>query len=480
MPEGRSAAVFYGPRVTIHNDKIPEDVLLEIFDAYRQDMELQPRYQNVWNSSDGWFKLAHVCLHWRRVVLLSASRLHMYLLFTPRRSPRDPLLRCLPRLPILVDYSTATWTTEKEKNLALATITHRGRASVHGIALAGPCPDNLRLALTYPFPELESLEISSSPSLRPELILPAMFLSNSTPALRRLTLRSVVPSCLPPLLSSATGLVELALTLIVDQRALPEASLIGNLQLMSCLRRLELKLCYRFQVFPMTPSSPPASARDAVSLSNLTDLIFIGHRSYLQTLVCNLIAPSLQHLDAEILDMSPIYTILQHLCKFICDTGSQCIAVRLDLLSRKIKLSAGTSPNSDHAQPFKILFPVSAVPLGQFGTMLPGPLCPVEELVVVWDAAPQLTGEHHTYWRVFFNHIRRVTMVQVPFEVVRDVADSFKHGGLLDLLPALEQIKVHITHLPRIGLHKKTTRDAFKPLISARRKAGRPIMLSWV
>ncbi|KAH9173327.1 hypothetical protein EDB89DRAFT_2068785 [Lactarius sanguifluus] len=70
-------------RVTIDNDKHPEDVLLEIFDAYRQLHKLQPNYGKLWNSKDGWFKLAHVCLHWRRAVLLSPSRLHLHLLFTP-------------------------------------------------------------------------------------------------------------------------------------------------------------------------------------------------------------------------------------------------------------------------------------------------------------------------------------------------------------------------------------------------------------
>jgi len=118
--------------VTIDNNKLPEDALLEIFDAYRQLYELQPHYENVWNSRDGWFKLAHVCLRWRRVVLLWSSRLHVHLLFTPRRSLREPMLRCLPRFPILVDYSATSW-TEKEGNLALAVIRHRNR--VRGITL---------------------------------------------------------------------------------------------------------------------------------------------------------------------------------------------------------------------------------------------------------------------------------------------------------------------------------------------------------
>src|SRR6266702_5594766 len=104
-------------------DRLPENVLLEIFDAYRQDMQLQPGYENAWNSRNGWFKLAHVCGSWRRVVLLSPSRLHLHLLFTPRRSSRASMLSRLPPFPILIDYCTASF-TEREENLALTAIRH--------------------------------------------------------------------------------------------------------------------------------------------------------------------------------------------------------------------------------------------------------------------------------------------------------------------------------------------------------------------
>jgi hypothetical protein len=66
-----------------HNNNIPVEILLEIFDAYRQLYKLQPYYEKEWNSRDGWFKLAHVCLLWRCLVFSSSSHLHVHLLFTP-------------------------------------------------------------------------------------------------------------------------------------------------------------------------------------------------------------------------------------------------------------------------------------------------------------------------------------------------------------------------------------------------------------
>ena len=163
------------------------------------------------------------------------------------------MLRCLPPFPILIDYRAHYWPVEEE-NLAhealLEALGHRGR--VRGVALRSP-DSKILGALSHPFPELESLEVCHNPTdgrlfdpnYQPddesERILPATLLSGSAPCLRRLTLRRITPDCLPPLLSFAMGLIELALTF---NTLPPEALLLPNLQRMSCLRSLELKVIY--------------------------------------------------------------------------------------------------------------------------------------------------------------------------------------------------------------------------------------------
>ncbi|KAF8257658.1 hypothetical protein EI94DRAFT_1267481 [Lactarius quietus] len=174
------------PRITI--DKLSEDVLLEIFDAHRRLYELEPRYETVWNSRDGWFKLTHVCRSWRCLVHMSPTRLHVHLLFTPRRSSRVNMLKNLPQFPILVDYSVAGW-TYREQSRALAAIRHRNR--VRGITIVDV--GNILRAMSHPFPELENLKIVSRDGYYSELVLPATFLSGSAPCLRRLMLQDVVP-----------------------------------------------------------------------------------------------------------------------------------------------------------------------------------------------------------------------------------------------------------------------------------------------
>ncbi|KAI9447699.1 hypothetical protein H4582DRAFT_1895709 [Lactarius indigo] len=420
--------------------------------AARALLTNRPDYETFWSSRDGWLKLAHVCLHWRRVVLLSSSRrLHVHLLFTPRRSPTDPMLKCLPPLPI------------SEENFALATIKHRSR--VRRVALRRPYTEQhmgrLLKALSHPFPELES----------------------SAPSLRQLTLREVIWSCSPSFLSSATGLVELSLTLRVAHNAVPEASFIANLQRMSRLRRLELELKIPNEI-PINDDPPlPTGAGNIIPLQELTQLVFIGRRPYLEALVAVLAAPSLQRLDVELgingaADDRANGLPIPHLCRFIRDTDNQFITVRLDISHFPFKFSAGTGSQSVHDQPF-VIVNYNPVPLELLGRELSGPLSTVEELIIGWEP---LVNRYFQLDQIrgFYYYLPQVKIVQVPAEVALDIARSFKGDGgepILYLLPALERIEVR-SAAGEDDLYVSIC-DAFGPLVAARQRAGRPIRLSW-
>lgn len=464
------------PKMTDENDKLPEDVLLEIFSAYRQLHELQTDYEALWNGEEGWMKLAHVCLRWRRVVLSSSSHLRMHLLFTPRRSSKAPMLKSLPRFPILVDYSATTW-TEKEENFALEALRHRG--GVRGITLRGPCPTSLHKALRRSFPELESLHICPTydSDHHDALVLPATLLSGSAPRLRRLTLQKVTPASLSPLLSFATGLVELAITVSGDNTSPPIPSLVRNLQRMSRLRRLELNLLYRPEALSLTFDHPPlsASAGAGVALPQLTHLTYTVHRSYLQELVVGLATPSLQHLDGKLLSHAHNDFLIPHLCKFIKDTASPFTAVRLEFSRLDVEFY-GSHSSSD--KQFRITIPEDA-PLRQLGRELSGQLFSVEELVIASDIIRWFAEQpsRTDFWRQFFYHVPQVKSLQLPGEMALDVARSFEQDALLDLLPALERLEVR--SLVGEGDHYATIRGAFEPLVAARQRAGRILKFSW-
>jgi len=104
--------------------KLPNDVLLDIFDSYRQIFQHKHHYKRDWNSKHGWFKLAHVCQAWRLVVLTSPSRLHLRLLFTVHHNTTRKATAIatghLPLLPIVVDYSDRAWAVEAQHQMVSA------------------------------------------------------------------------------------------------------------------------------------------------------------------------------------------------------------------------------------------------------------------------------------------------------------------------------------------------------------------------
>ena len=410
---------------------------------------------------------------------LSPSRLHVHLLFTPRRSSKARLLRNLPPFPILVDYRFIRW-KKGELSLLLAALEHHGR--VRGISLGTRIsrdPTEIFEALSRHFPELESLEIGSGD--RPDyMTLPDAFLLGSASRLRRLKLEDPEPRYLSALLSTATGLVDLSLAIKVPLN--PEEShiqsLIANLQHMPCLRRLELGLTYpMWYHFIMdddhTPLLPPPTG-DIFPLPNLMELVLTGEHIYLESLVAELAAPSLQRLNADFTDATHGAHI-PHLCRLISDTEHQFRLVRLDFSDFQLQFTAETRSESVHAQPFRVSIP-RPNSLEEIGNMLSGPLTTVEELVIRWNS----DGREIAQWRGFLNHTRQVKRLQVSWQVACEVASSFQQNDQepdMDLLPALEQVKMDMARF-RPQEQGAVIPVAFNPLIAARKKIGRPITLS--
>jgi len=128
--------------------------------------------------------------------------------------------------------------------------------------------------------------------------------------------------------------------------------------------------------------------------------------------------------------------------------------------------------------------------LEQIGQELSGPLSTVESLLIPFGEL--WLEEYHIpiadQWRGLFYHVPQVKMVGVPDIAALNVACSFQQGGRgpsMDLLPALEQVEVDTTKettpiTPSRSRRHASIRDAFEPLISARKQLGRPILLSLV
>jgi hypothetical protein len=94
-------------------DKIPDDVLLEIFDFYLVSS----------SREDAWQTLVHVCKRWRCIVFASPRRLHLELLCTNRR-PVKKTMDIWPELPVVI--KAASWNSRNlgVNNVASALKQH--------------------------------------------------------------------------------------------------------------------------------------------------------------------------------------------------------------------------------------------------------------------------------------------------------------------------------------------------------------------
>ena len=283
---------------------------------------------------------------------------------------------------------------------------------------------------------------------------------------------------------SASGLVELNLSLYTEWGSPPEASLLSNLRRMSCLRRLELSLLYH----PFTPFSDlplPTVTGDVVPLrlSELTHVIFTGHRTYLEALLIGSAAPSLQHFVVTLYGQPHSAFTVPHLYKFICNSECQFTKICLVFSRSKLKFYAGTGSESFDDLPFRIVTP-EPVSLEKMGQELSAPLSDVEELIITlgglsFGGRPNIVDQ----LRRFFYHVPQVRVMQVPARETQNIARSLQQDGqepAVDLLPALEQIKVDMKRLPQKKGWRRSSRDAFEPLVAARKRVGRPIILSYI
>jgi hypothetical protein len=192
-------------------DELPDEILLEIFDYYRQSFEHEFDPQ-LWHRKSGWFNLVHVCQKWRRIVLASPSRLHLRLHFT-ERSPPVTLLTHLTFLPVIIDYYTEDWDSSMKDHM-LSGFKYPDRVCEIRLEGSDAGFDALTSAMDCPFPALEYLEFNFEYTT--ELEFPATFLRYSAPRLQRLELSGMSLTSLPELLSYTTALVYLSLYLDTD------------------------------------------------------------------------------------------------------------------------------------------------------------------------------------------------------------------------------------------------------------------------
>jgi len=270
-------------RLTI--DMLSDDVLLYIFDLYRQE---SMAVYDIWP----WHVLVHVCQRWRHVIFAWPHHLDLQLRY---RSGTD-VVKALDILPanLLINIRSGLRADLENWDDIVAALGHRDR--ITGIELT--CGTMLQLerctaVMQEPFPFLRTLDLYCDENDSDAPVVLGAFLGRSAPRLQKITLCRVPFPTLPELLLSTKDLVGLDLVNITSAGYIPPDALATCL---SMLKRLEhIGVCFQsVKSFPTLTNRPPPPVICAVFPALIT-FVFKGVSEYLEDLIARIDAPLLHY-----------------------------------------------------------------------------------------------------------------------------------------------------------------------------------------
>ncbi|KAH9958200.1 hypothetical protein BC827DRAFT_1156896 [Russula dissimulans] len=288
---------------------LPEEILLEVFDSYR--LTFEELSDRPWN----WNTLAHVCSRWRQIVFASSRRLDLWLLCT-YGTPVRRALGYWPSLPIIISYSANLEfrppTPEDEDNV-VAALEHPARVRGIRLAVTSSLWERIAKLMQVPFRGLTFLSLWSDNLKGITPGLPNAFLGGRAPRLKDLCLIGISFPGLPTLLQSTRDLTSLRLLEI------PDDGYISPHAMATCFAELSsLKvLCIEFHAPTLRHDQrherlPPLVH---VILPSLTRFHFRGASEYLESLVAQIDAPLLSHVNITLFNQ--IIFHIPHLSQFI-------------------------------------------------------------------------------------------------------------------------------------------------------------------
>ena len=288
----------------------PDEVLLDIFDFYRQDVMCSPY---SWAGNWRWHTLVHVCRRWRHIVLTSSGRLDLRLLCTVGR-PVTKYLDCWPpTLPIAILYNFPQFSSphpEDERDV-LTALENPDRVCSIELFASNELLAKVSRVMQVPFPALKNLSLRPMNPFTPAPIVSEGFLGGSAPGLQKFSFSGEPPSALPNFLLSCRGLVDLQLLCVpYPDQFLPEL-IVTTLSNLSRLKILNIGL-NGFLTF-----TPRRSHLPRLTFSALSEFTFTGSGEYLEDLLARIDTPFIQRIDIRF--HRPLSDAPQ-LCQFIFRT----------------------------------------------------------------------------------------------------------------------------------------------------------------
>ena len=195
---------------------LDDESLLNVFFLYRpaifdgdEDNKVRFRGGRGWNRERWWYKLVHVCQRWRRLILGSTSFLGLCLVCTTG-TPVADMLAHSPPLPLAIDYDDRDCDITVEEEGIILALEQHDRVRRIRLHIPAPTLQDLTTVIDKEYPVLEYFIMEPSKGNRSTaLILPEPF---QAPHLRHLALTGFALPIRSRLLTTAVGLVTLALT----------------------------------------------------------------------------------------------------------------------------------------------------------------------------------------------------------------------------------------------------------------------------
>ena len=449
-------------------DTLPDVALLEIFDFYMYEKQIE-----------AWYALVHVCRKWRKVVFGSPRRLNLRL-YCRAGTPVRETLDVWPPLPIVVMvYGDEAW----DEDDIVAALEHNDR--VCRIDLwPGYVPNSqlekLFAAMRQPFPALTRLQLHCEARDEIAPVFPNSFLGGSAPRLQSLILGGIPCPGLPKLLRSAIHLVTLELSGIPHSGYFPpEAIVIG----LSVLTRLE-KLIIGFDSPQCCPDRkrrrPPPPTRTL--LPGLTTFQFKGVGEYLEDLVARMNAPLLG--DLEITFFHQLVFDTPQLTQFISRTPRFNSYDGARVVFSELEVRITLSQTSDETLKLGILSNQSEWQLSSMAqirsSFFPqGLIHSVEDLHILeneyWRPNWQEDIESNQ-WLELLHPFAAVKDLHMSQEIVPRIMAALRElvagESVTEVLPALRSVFLE-KPLP-LG----PVQEAIGQFVVARRLAGHPITVS--
>ena len=269
-------------------DILPDDVLLDIFDFYKDDPSSRISFSWKWKT------LTHVCRRWRHIVFASPRRLGLRVVCFDT-TPVTTLLDIWPSFPIsVIHFSHYPHTALDEKGVEnlIAAVEHRDRtAEIQIFHISVPALKKLAAAMNGPLPVLTNFFLGSTDEQVPAL--PETFLGGSAPSrLQSFHLSGIPFPSFPKFILSATHIAHLALGHI------PNSGYISPDAMATCLATLpnleSLLIGFRPPLSgPLQIGFPPLIR---AVLPALVRLSFSGASEYLEDLLARTHTPLLKQL----------------------------------------------------------------------------------------------------------------------------------------------------------------------------------------